>query len=190
MVAGVYDIRFAGCKQSRHLTQPLFRHHHAWLVSRVEVRPGGPQGDGVGYSDFDGQAATLSHHRAGHFVLCEGPCAALDSAPPVEPPERTSRNRRCQPTLQKAPFSAQNGQLNGQSDKRPRTTNDPRAQAPETSRTNLLTWTIRMRRANNFRANQPPSADVYSSQTLIPPHLGLHDHLRRLGGDAYRLSFG
>ncbi|MGB5294612.1 MAG: hypothetical protein WBP34_06650, partial [Thermoanaerobaculia bacterium] len=55
-----------------------------------EVRPGGPQGDGVGYSDCDGRAATLSRLRAGSFVLFDGPCAALDVAPPVEPPERTS----------------------------------------------------------------------------------------------------
>ena len=37
-----------------------------------------------------GRAATLSRHRAGSLVLCDGPCAALDVAPPDEPPERTS----------------------------------------------------------------------------------------------------
>jgi len=47
-------------------------------------------GDGVGYSDCNGRAATLSRHRAGSLVLFDGPCAALDSAPPDEPPERTS----------------------------------------------------------------------------------------------------
>jgi len=39
-------------------------------------------GDGVGYSDCNGQAATLSRHRASSVVLCDGPCAALDVAPP------------------------------------------------------------------------------------------------------------
>ena len=47
-------------------------------------------GDGVGYSDCNGRAATLSRHRAGSCVLCDGPSAALDVAPPDEPPERTS----------------------------------------------------------------------------------------------------
>ena len=53
-------------------------------------------GDGVGYSDCNGQAATLSRHRAGSLVPCDSPCAALDVAPPDEPPERTSRDHRCQ----------------------------------------------------------------------------------------------
>ena len=57
---------------------------------RIEVRPGDPQGDGVGYSDCNGWAATLSRHRAESSVLFDGPCAALDVAPPYEPPERTS----------------------------------------------------------------------------------------------------
>ena len=56
----------------------------------VEVRPGGPQADGDDYSDCDGRAVTLSRHRASSVVLHRGPCAALDEAPPVEPPERTS----------------------------------------------------------------------------------------------------
>ena len=56
----------------------------------VEARPGGSKGDAVGYSDSNGRAATLSRHRAGSVVLFEGPCAALDVAPPDEPPERTS----------------------------------------------------------------------------------------------------
>jgi len=55
-----------------------------------EARPGGSQADGVGYSDYDGRAATLSRHRASSVVVVRGPCAALDSAPPAEPPERTS----------------------------------------------------------------------------------------------------
>ncbi len=57
-----------------------------------EVRPGGPQADGGGYSDFDGRAATSSRHRASSVGSFEGPCAALDSAPPVEPPERTAQH--------------------------------------------------------------------------------------------------
>jgi hypothetical protein len=51
-------------------------------------------GDGVGYSDCSGQAATLSRHRAGSHVLFGKPCAALDVAPPDEPPERTSDTAR------------------------------------------------------------------------------------------------
>ncbi|MGB5293428.1 MAG: hypothetical protein WBP34_00620, partial [Thermoanaerobaculia bacterium] len=47
-------------------------------------------GDGGGYSDCNGQAATLSRHRAESPEYFDGPCAALDEAPPVEPPERTS----------------------------------------------------------------------------------------------------
>jgi hypothetical protein len=47
-------------------------------------------GDGVGYSDCDGRAATLSRHRAGYLVLRIGICAALDVAPPDEPSDRTS----------------------------------------------------------------------------------------------------
>ena len=39
-------------------------------------------------------AATSSRHRASTSVHYQGSCAALDLAPPVEPPERTSRNRR------------------------------------------------------------------------------------------------
>ena len=57
-----------------------------------EIRPSGSQGDGVGYSDFGGLAATSSRHRASSVVLFRGSCAALDEAPPVEPPERTSGN--------------------------------------------------------------------------------------------------
>ncbi len=55
-----------------------------------EVHPGGPQGDGGGYSDSNGRAATSSRHRASSTVPFDGPCAALDEAPPVGPPERTS----------------------------------------------------------------------------------------------------
>ena len=47
----------------------------------MEVRPGGPQGDGVGYSECNGQAATLSRHRASSLVFYDAPCAALDVAP-------------------------------------------------------------------------------------------------------------
>ena len=56
----------------------------------VEVRPGGPQGDGVGYSDCNGWAATCALRRAGSVRLYDGTCAALVESPPVEPPERTS----------------------------------------------------------------------------------------------------
>ena len=55
-----------------------------------EVRPGGSQADGVGYSDCKWGAATSSRLRAGSRVVFDGSCAALDEAPPVEPPERTS----------------------------------------------------------------------------------------------------
>ena len=51
-------------------------------------------GDGVGYSDCDGRAATLSRLRASSFVLCSAPCAALDVAPLAEPSERTSGTDR------------------------------------------------------------------------------------------------
>ena len=49
--------------------------------------------DGDGYSDFGGRAASSSRHRAPTPVPYRGPGAALDSAPPVEPPERTSQHR-------------------------------------------------------------------------------------------------
>ncbi|MGB7489575.1 MAG: hypothetical protein WBN62_04505, partial [Thermoanaerobaculia bacterium] len=55
-----------------------------------EVRPDGSQADGDGYSDCAGRTATSSRHRVSSVVLYQGPCAALDSAPPVEPPARTS----------------------------------------------------------------------------------------------------
>ena len=57
---------------------------------RLEVRPGGPQGDGGGYSDCDGWATTCALRRAGSDVLFDGSWAALVESPPVEPPERTS----------------------------------------------------------------------------------------------------
>jgi len=55
----------------------------------LEVRPGGPQGDGGGYSDCDGWATTCALRRAGSEVLFDGSWAALVESPPVEPPERT-----------------------------------------------------------------------------------------------------
>jgi hypothetical protein len=61
---------------------------------RVEARPSGSQGDGGGYTDFEGRATTLSRHHAGSLVPFDGPCHALDEAPPVEPPERTSGTSR------------------------------------------------------------------------------------------------
>ena len=76
---------------------------------RVEVRPSGPQGDGVGIVGeplagsrgrgqapplHSGWAAACALRRAGSDVLFEGPCAALVESPPVEPPERTSGTDR------------------------------------------------------------------------------------------------
>ena len=56
----------------------------------MEVLPGGSQGDGDGYTAFEGRAATPSRHHAGSVVPSESSCHALNEAPPVEPPERTS----------------------------------------------------------------------------------------------------
>ncbi len=50
------------------------------------VRPA----DRGGFFDCDEMAAASSRHRAPTPVPDRRPCAALDSAPPVEPPERTS----------------------------------------------------------------------------------------------------
>ena len=72
-------------------------------AGRVEVRPGGPEGDGVGYSDCSGRAATLSRLRASTVMHFDGPGAALDEAPPVEPPERTSGTS--DPSTQRLPLS-------------------------------------------------------------------------------------
>ena len=51
---------------------------------------GGPPGGQRRLLRLQRVAATLSRHRAGSLMLCDGPCAALDVAPPDEPPERTS----------------------------------------------------------------------------------------------------
>jgi hypothetical protein len=59
-------------------------------VGNVGEPLAGSHGRGQAPPLRQGQAATLSRHRAGSLVLCESPCAALDVAPPDEPPERTS----------------------------------------------------------------------------------------------------
>ncbi len=66
----------------RHRTHQLVIYNRSVRVARL--------GDGVGYSDCNGLAATLSRHRASSPVPFDRSCAALDSAPPDEPPERTS----------------------------------------------------------------------------------------------------
>ncbi len=56
-------------KQTRDSNEVRHSYSGSWGLGvldryRVEVRPGGPQGDGVGYSNYDGRAAPLSRRRA------------------------------------------------------------------------------------------------------------------------------
>ncbi len=62
----------------------------AWAAdhSHIEARPGGPQGDGVGYSDCDGRAATLSRHLGKSvtgtlFSEANAPPPAKRESPPM-----------------------------------------------------------------------------------------------------------
>ncbi len=75
----------------------------AWDLGRRPCSRGGPSGWFAGgrrrLLRLQRGAATSSRHRAPSPVPSQGPCAALDSAPPVEPPERTSKHRKMQQGL-------------------------------------------------------------------------------------------